>query len=266
MTDTVVIGDKTFTIEDDMAKPLEDAPQEVAPVDPAQAFDEVIKKLLYYEHRIEDITRVATRFIADARARYNHTFEANKPFLREHAIEHLKRGKDGEIKGKSYKTISSGGGVFFRAKPEKITINYDNLHAVKKLLLGYLDDAQVNALIPEKITYEVPEKDTLVEALCGLVQQTAKDKLQEFVDANGEFASNEEREEQFIILIKQGEDEIFNEDIITVEQADPFHYCFVGSSKGFTGGSIKQEIIRAVDGKQAYDAEEEVDILLEDLG
>jgi hypothetical protein len=243
---------------------IEQTENEIVPVDKDQLFNSTIKLLLYYQHKIEDITAVASRFIVEARRKYNFHFEQNKHFLREYTIEHLKRDKDGQIKGKSYKTLEAGGGIFFRQKPKKITIDERHLPILKKMLINYFPDDIVNELITEKIAYEVSDKDALLSRLKLLVHFRAQDKLDELKDANPELSEEQKkfaREE----LIELGMKEMFDESIIQIDEADPFYHMCPGVTKANTFRRLKDNVLQAIDGSIPYTEEEEVDLLIEDL-
>jgi hypothetical protein len=227
---------------------------EVQVIDKDAEFDKAIKLLLHYQHKISDIAAVATRFIAEARNSYNFHLEQNKYFLREYAMEHLKRDKDGEIKGKSYKSIAAGGGVFFRQKAEKITLNLDKLPLIKDFIESYLPDK--TEVIAEKITFECDSKE-----LIDVLKQIADVKAQEL------FAGSEEGSvtSQIEAATEQGLQEIFNEFGIEVEEADPFYDLRIGSNKAFTTASIKSNLTQAIEGTFRANEEEEVDLLIEEL-
>lgn len=212
-------------------------------------FDSLIKLLLHYQHKIEDIANVATRFIGEARNSYNFHLEANKSFLKEYAIENLKRDKDGQIKGKSYKTVTAGGGVFFRAKPERITFNKNRLGDIKAFIERYLPDK--TEVILEKTIYEVPDKQALMDVLENISHAKAAELL-----ANPAEIS---------VGTVKGLEEIYNEMDITIEPMDPFYHFHIGSNKAFTGGEIKANLTQAIDGGFRYDQEEELDYLIEEL-
>src|ERR1700752_4004631 len=120
----------------------------------AEHFDKLIKYLNYLAHEIEDIGSVAARLITERRNKYNFFFEQNKQFLKDYALEHMKRNAEGEIKGKNYKSLTAGGGVFFRAKPEHIHIETDKLGALKEFIEKYLPDKEV---IIEKTQYAIAD-------------------------------------------------------------------------------------------------------------
>jgi len=242
-------------------KPAQD---ELQVIDKEAEFNSAIKVLLYYQHKIEDIASVATRFIAEARNKYNHAWEQNKYFLREYAIENLKRNKDGEITGKSYKTLAAGGGIFFRQKPRVIKIDEDYLPVLKKILIDHFPDNIVNGLITEKLVYEVPDEDELVDYLEQVIQIRAEEKLIELRDAN-ENLTEEEAKEALKELVEQGRKEMFDGEVMEVTEADPFHYMYSGSTKAFTGTALKANLTQAVTGAFRHDEEEEVDLLIESL-
>lgn len=244
---------------------VEAPPQdELQVIDKEAEFNSAIKVLLYYQHKIEDIGSVATRFIAEARNHYNRAWEQNKYALREYAIENLKRGKDGEIKGKSFKTLAAGGGVFFRQKPRVIKIDESYLPTLKKILTDHFPDDVANSLITERLIREVPDKEELVEHLERVVQIRAEEKLTEVRDANEEL-TEEQAQEALEELIEQGRKEMFDGDVIQVEDADPFHYMYIGVAKANTMRHVKDNILQAIDGSFKHTEEEEVDLLIEEL-
>jgi hypothetical protein len=230
-----------------MHESLEVAPaqDEVQEIDKAAEFNSAIKVLLYYQHKIEDISKVATRFIAEARRHYNHAWEMHKYFLKEYAKEHLKRNKDGEIKGKSYKTIEAGGGVFFRQRPAKITLNEQKLEDLKEFIERYLPDK--SEVIKEKVVYEY-EPDEIIDVL----KQIAE------VKAHQLYGGAQEAKEQ-------GMKEICDEFGIEIEEPDPFYYMHVGTTKAFSTAALKANLGQAIDGTTRFDEEEEINLLLEEL-
>lgn len=223
--------------------------KELANIDKNAQFDMNIKTLLYYQNRVNNIADVATRFLSEARNKYNFWFDQHRAFLREYAIDHLKRGADGEIKGKSYKSISAGGGVFFRAKPEKITFDPDRLPALFAFLQEHFP-INTNPVVI-KTVYEITDK----EALINLLQEIAEKRAKEILD----------NPEEFTVGAVQGLGEIYNEFGIEVEEADPFYHCYVGSTKGWTGRDLQSNLSQAVAGSLKYDQDEEIEILIEDL-
>lgn len=229
-----------------------------------ETFDKTIRYLLHLSHEIEDIANVASSLINERRSKYNWTFEQNKHFLRDHAVPHLKRDKDGVVTGKSYKSMTAGGGVFFRQKPEKITIDKKGLEWLKnKFLVNYLDEATANSLITESITFDVPNEKALVVALRKVIEAKAKEKLEELreeVELN-----DEQAQEAFDGFLRAGEQEVLHNDIISIEEADPLHYLTVGSQKGWSVKAVKGQLIKALDGRIEETNEDEVEALIEDL-
>lgn len=233
-----------------MTEQLTKPKDEIQTVNPDNVFDMQIKTLLYYQNRVENIADVATRFLTEARNKYNHFLHLYKPTLESYAKDHLKRGADGEIKGSSYKSISAGGGVFFRAKPKKVTFNTNKLAEIKDFIERYLPDK--TEVITEKIVYEVPDEDALVETL----QQIADIKAKEI------FTNPEE----ITVGTVKALDEVYTEFGIDVEEEDPFYYMRVGTIKGWTGNNLKANLRQAIEGSFKLEQEEEIDLLLEDLG
>lgn len=214
-----------------------------------QEFDSAIKTLLYYQHRIDDIASVATRFIADARNKYNYFLQQCEPFLRHYAIAHLKRDKDGNVKSKNYKSLAAGGGVFFRQKAQKITFNNEQLPKIKEFIERYLPDKA--EVITEKTVYEVTNKQELVDVL----QQIADAKAREL------FANPEE----ITVGTVKAIDEIYSEMDIQIEEADPYYYMHIGTNKANTFRHLKANLTQAIDGSFRADQEEDIDVLIEDL-
>lgn len=242
-------------------KPAQD---ELQVIDKEAEFNSAIKVLLYYQHKIEDIASVATRFIAEARRHYNNAWEQNKYFLREYAIENLKRNKDGEITGKNYKTLAAGGGIFFRQKPRQIKIDSDYLPTIKKILTDHFSDDIVNGLITEKLVYKVSDENELVDYLEQVIQIRAEEKLIEIVAANEGMTDNR-RKEALKELIEQGRKEMFDGEVMEVTQSDPFYYMYVGVTKANTLTHVKANLVQAIDGSFKHSEEEEVDLLIESL-
>jgi hypothetical protein len=212
-------------------------------------FNTAIKTLLYYQHKIEDVANVATRFITEARGKYNYFHQQYIAFLREYAKEHLKRNKDGEIKGKSYKSIAAGGGVFFRAKPEKITFDPTKLAALQNFLA--IHSPEKADLITAKFVYEIIDKEQLLMTL----QEIADTRAKKILD----------NPEEIKVGQVAGMQEILDEFNIQVEEADPFYYCYIGSNKGWTGRDLQSNLSQAISGTLKFDQEQEIDLLLEDL-
>lgn len=233
-----------------MTEQLTKPKDEIQTVNPDNVFDMQIKTLLYYQNRVENIANVATRFLAEARNKYNHFLQLYKPALEAYAKDHLKRGADGEIKGKSYKSISAGGGVFFRAKSAKITLTESKLNDLREFILG--QNPEATDLINMKISWEVPDKQALVDILQEIAEKRAKEIL-----ANPE---------EITVGQVAGLQEIFNEFGIEIEEEDPFYYLRVGTTKGWTGNNLKANLSQAIEGSFKLEQEDEIDLLLEDLG
>lgn len=222
---------------------------EVLEAEKTQQFDDVIRYLLRISHEIEDIADVAARLINERRGKYNWVFGQNQAFLREYATERLKRGADGEIKGKNYKSLTAGGGVFFRGVPEKVHINQEHLGTLKAILAPYLGDTE---LITEKTVYEVPSKEALLEEVKTIIKLRAA-------------AKHPQDEEVLQKLIEQGEDEIFGSGgIIQIEPPDALAHMSVGTTKGWSPKDAKAHLNKALDGK-IIEQEDEVQALIEDL-
>lgn len=235
-------------------------------IEKQQAFDDTVKYLLRLAHEIDDIGNVASRLIAERKNAYNWKLEQTKAFLREYALEHMRRDGNGEIKGRNYKSLTAGGGIFFRARPQKLTIDKEKLGWLKKeFLLNYLDDSLANELITEKIAFEVPNEKALICALKVVVKNRAEEKLEELKAET----TLSEQEEKFALeaFVNQGEEEIFNNEVIQLSPKEEFHTMTVGSSKGWTGKDTKMQFIKALKGTLEPEKEEqdEVTALLEEL-
>lgn len=240
-------------------------PKELA-LEKQESFDSTIKYLLRLSHEIDDIANVASRLIAERRNHYNWKLEQTKLFLKEHALEHMPRDGNGEIKGKNFKSINAGGGVFFRAKPQKLTIDKEQLGWLKKeFLMNYLDDERANALIKEKIAFEVTDEKALIAALNEVIQNKAKEKLEEL---KAEVELDEAAEKTALeAYIKLGTDEVFNNEVLQLTPKEEYHTMTVGSSKGWTGKATKTMFIKAITGALEEEKEEqdEVAALLAEL-
>ncbi len=122
-----------------------------------ELFNDTIRKLRGLQHQIDDLAEVAASKINALRNTYNYILESNRPFLQTYAMEHLRRDKDGEIKGKSYRTLDSGGGVFFRAQPEKITFS-------QIVLKDFYEEQGLQGIV-KTITYTAQESSELLKQL-----------------------------------------------------------------------------------------------------
>jgi hypothetical protein len=229
-------------------------------VDEDKQFDSIIHYLNYLAHEIDDIAAVAARLISERRAKYMFHFTQNQSFLREYAMTHLKRDSDGQIKTKNYKSITAGGGVFFRASKGKITITQENQRILKALLAPWIGNTE---LIVEKTVYEITGTDALLEEVNKLIQARAQLKLEELKRTVE--MTDEQSKGALEDLVKQGESEIFGVGgIITVDESDPFHSMLVGNIKGWNGKDTKALLNKALDGK-IVDTDDDVDSLVESL-
>lgn len=218
--------------------------------DPDPEFDRVVKYLNWLAHEINDIGAVAANLIAERRRKYNFIFEQNKLFLKDYALDHLKRDKDGQIKGKSYKRVTAGGGVFFRAKPQRIIMDDELLPKLRSFVAQYAPD-MIN-LIEEKTVLSVADPETLLDTLKAIAETKAKEV---FTDP-----------EQITVGAVAALEEIIHDFGIEIEEADTFHHMHVGSVKANSFTRVKTSLTQAIDGHGRADEEEEVNLLIEELG
>ena len=221
-----------------------------------------MKYLNRLSHEIEDIAGVATRMIAQRRNHYNHVFMANKPLLQEYAIEHLKRDKDGQITGKSYKTLEAGGGVFFRAKPQTIRIDDTKLADIRAFIERYLPDKV--EVVAEKTVCSVPDKQAFIDVLTNIAEAKATELVTSHATAEG-LTDTEQIEFEIKEATKKGLEEICNEFRIEIEPSDAFAFMHIGVTKGNTFRHLKSNLVQALDGSFRPNEEEEFDLIIEEL-
>jgi len=228
---------------------------------PDEQFNKIVKYLNWLSHEIEDIGKVAARLINERRAKYNFFFEQNKLFLKDYVMPKLKRNKDGEIVGKSYKSVEAGGGVFFRQKPRKVTVNQEMFGPLLELMERYGINSK--RIIEKKIVYKVHDEDALLKAVTEIIEKRAAEKFAELKETVE--MTEEQANEAMETLIREGEAEMFGL-AITVEDAEPFATMRVGTTSGFTGRQIKVEINKAIDGRIIFaDEEDEIETLIGEL-
>lgn len=236
-------------------------PIEVPEINPDKQFDSVVSYLNYLSHQITDIGAVAARLISERKAKYTFHLKQNEAFLREYALAHMKRDANGEIKGRNYRSLTAGGGVFFRAKPEKITIDQEHLKTLKAILAPYLGDTD---LIREKTVYEVPNEQGLIKEVRIMIKARAEDAVHELKKTVE--MTEEQSKEALEDFIKQGENEIFGMGgIIEIDEADAFAHMAIGSTKGWNGKDTKALLTKAIDGKLVENDDDEIEMLLEKL-
>ena len=231
-------------------------------IDRKSVFTDCVKYLNRLSHEIEDIAGVATRMIAQRRNHYNYVFMANKPLLQEYAIEHLKRDKDGQITGKSYKTLEAGGGVFFRAKPQTIRTDDTKLADIRAFIERYLPDKV--EVVAEKTVYSVPDKQAFIDVLTNIAEAKATELVTSHATAEG-LTDTEQIEFEIKEATKKGLEEICNEFRIEIEPSDAFAFMHIGVTKGNTFRHLKSNLVQALDGSFRPNEEEEFDLIIEEL-
>jgi hypothetical protein len=124
----------------------------------AESFNNAIRHLRRLQHEIDDTARQASIEINKLRSDYNHWYRQYEPFLRDYALEHAKVDKNG-VKAKNYKSIAAGGGVYFRAVPEKI--EFDMLSVVK--MCETEPESIWDQLVRKEVSYIVIDAEGLVK-------------------------------------------------------------------------------------------------------
>lgn len=190
-----------------------------------RAYVDALIHIKALQHRIDDAAQVAATDIAKIVGKYNHHFKNYEMLLRTYAQEHAGVNKTTGEKEKHHKLTEAGGGVFFTATPEKITINkellpllYENLEGIKNMPADMLpkgfdkESFDLSRFIDknEVTVYEVVDPGALVTLL-----------------------------KQFNIMLDHYG--------IAVTEAQAYANMKVGTSRGWTSNKAKEKLTKALD-------------------
>lgn len=117
-----------------------------------EMFEHAVRHLRAMQHEIDDTAQQASIELNKLCGRYNYWFNYYAAFLRKHATEHAKRKNSGEMV-KHYKTITAGGGVYFREIKPKYIFSQEELKRCYENGMRDAIAAEVSfvAIEPEKL-------------------------------------------------------------------------------------------------------------------
>lgn len=208
----------------------EEKPVDITPLDPIEAYNEGIEKVVSIQHRIDDTATLAAEKIGKLKNYLDHLMNVYKPFFEIVGKQKAKTNRTTGEKDQHHKDMMIGGGVFFVKGSKSIT--FDRTPEKLLDLRNILTPEQQEAFIEEKWNVK---KGAELRLLKVLAQHDQDFDCTEFYD------DKENNDSKF------GYGKLADHFILNVNI--PEETLKVGVSKGWTPNAAKTKLTAAIEGK-----------------